>query len=348
MRIAAALICAVALSTLFGVANARDGLRAGDPVAFEPGEPYSADKVPLRAAAKKLTDFLARYGQAPSPKALAVSQDSLQAFGFWERADRTPRTAEDVRRMALQHCEFHSGVPCRLVAVDGFLAKGEPTAVEALPKRGQFEPRRMPFWSTASIEGAAGIAKYVAEEKPKALAIAPADGAKWAWATGDSAAAARHNALAACLKRVEKPDLRCVVFVEGDAFVYGAPTADRQAVTGAPAAAAKDVMVLYVGAHNCPPCAFWESASKPTFLASPAAKKLTFREVKAGTYMDTRGSGSWPDDLKWIRDAGRADAGTPRFIVVVDGKIVKNRTGNWSGEVLPFVEKLVERLPAKG
>ncbi len=337
-----ASILMVAVSLGAAPARAQDGLKAGDEVPFAAGAPFSVDKVAIRSDARKIVDFLDRYADAPSPKALAMSEDGLNVYGFWEREDRSPRTASDVRRMALQHCEFVSGTACALVAVDGQMAAGQPNPVEALPKSGRFEPARMPFWSTASIAQAEGLGKYASIKSAKALAIAPASGARIAVGRGDTIEEARASALDQCAKRVGRDGVRCVVFVENDEVVYGQPDGTRQLVTGRNEAP-RQITVVYVGAWNCAPCGGWEATRRRPFLESALAGSVVFREVKAGTYVDTRNTAKWPDDIQWIRDRNAANAGTPRFIVVADRRIVLNTrgAGNWDKEVVPALQRLV-------
>lgn len=334
----------LALVIFFGMAGsaiAQNGLRVGYDTPFVPGEPFSAEKIPVRADARRLSESIDRYAGAPLPKALAVSEDGLHAIGVWPDPNRPPRTSADTKRMALQHCEFRAGLPCKLVAVDGNLAKSDPPVVESLPKSGRFSPDRMPFWSAASVDGAQSLSAYAAHPGPKALVIAPLDKASHAWAAATSLDEAREKALADCAKRIKTAGVKCVVFAEGDEFVYGAPNGKRQLASGK-AIVPKEVTVLYVGAYDCPPCGFWERVRKPAFLESAEAKQVNYREVKSGSYRSTMREADWPQDVRWIRELGAAQAGTPRFIVAVDGKIVRNvrGVGNWDTDALPLIQRL--------
>lgn len=348
MRRKSVLVAALAAFAAFDSAAAQDGLRAGQDIPFVAGESFSPDRVPIRADARRLSESLERYGAAATPKAVALSADGLILSWTSQDPSRPPRSINDTRRMALQSCEFRAGMPCRLVASDNNVAVGEPTPIEALPKSGRFQVDRLPFWSTASLfDGPSKHvpAGYVAASGPKALAIAPLDSGRTNWSSGKTIEEAREKALQGCVSASKREGVKCVVFVEDDEVVYGATDGSRQLISG-PKVAPKEIMLVYVGAHNCPSCAFWESQLRKPFLDSVEAKQIKFREVKAGTYMDTRGTAPWPDDIKWIRDQGAANSGTPRFIVVVDGKIARNifGSGNWGREALPLLQRLVSQM----
>jgi hypothetical protein len=322
--------------------RAQDGLRLSDQVAFEPGEPFSSEKVPVRSDARVLSQYIDKYGAAPTPKALAVSEDGLHAIGVWPDPNRPPRSGQDTRRMALQHCEFRSGYPCRLVAVDNSMSKGEAPVVHSLPKAGKFDPDRIPFWSVAGAEVTQISTSYIGLKGPKALAIAPVASALMRWGLGATLDEAREKALENCVRPIQFPGIKCVVFVEGDEFVYGSPNGKRQLASGSPVKP-REILVLYVGAYDCAPCGGYELNVRPVFLASPEGKAVTYREVKSGTYRSTMREADWPEDVRWIRELGAARGGTPRFIVAVDRVILRNVTGvgNWNSDALPLIQRLV-------
>jgi len=66
--------------------------------------------------------------------------------------------------------------------------------------------------------------------------------------------------------------------------------------------------------------------------------------VIAATFMDTRNTASWPTDIRWIRDQDHANSGTPRWIILADGKIVRNirGTGNWDKDAIPYLQDLMK------
>jgi hypothetical protein len=114
----------------------------------------------------------------------------------------------------------------------------------------------------------------------------------------------------------------------------------------------KDLTFVYVGAENCGPCKRWEQSrtgspaqSKSVFLASPEAKAATFRQVNAHTYMNTGAENLWPADLKWVRSATHVVSGTPRFLLIADGKVMLNAQGTSKIEstVLPKLRELAAK-----
>lgn len=320
-------------------AQAPDGLRAGSVVPYEPTEPYAVKLLRLREDTRVATDIPARYAAAPSPKALAVSPDGTSIFGIWQTKGLPPRTAADAIRMALQHCEFAAGTSCALAAVDDTMVR--PAApVAALPRIGGFEPARMPFWSTASIEQNTVLDAFTAAPEPKALAVAPADSARTSWAGGRTIGEARETALAECSRRARKIGVACVIVSENGKFVIGDYGPDSSRIVGLAEGAGK-MSLVYVGAFNCAPCTAWERKYRAHTAEFCGKNGIDFREVKAGTYKDTKYTAPWPDDLEWIAKSGNATRGTPRFIVIVDGKIRRNTLGlgGWETEVWPMLQR---------
>jgi hypothetical protein len=100
------------------------------------------------------------------------------------------------------------------------------------------------------------------------------------------------------------------------------------------------VTVVYVGAADCPTCRFWEIGEGHTFSKSPEAKVVRMREVHASTYRDT--SSGWPADLTWVRDKAKVSSGTPRWLIVIDDRIVLNSRGlnGWTAEVHPLLKDI--------
>jgi len=105
--------------------------------------------------------------------------------------------------------------------------------------------------------------------------------------------------------------------------------------------------LIYVGADNCGPCAAWERDIGPgtrnAFVSGPLGRAVVFREVHARTYMNTAEPSRWPGDLFWLVKATNVASGTPRYIVMVDRKIVLNSQGRFSTRVEPLLRDLVAR-----
>lgn len=102
------------------------------------------------------------------------------------------------------------------------------------------------------------------------------------------------------------------------------------------------VTLIYVGASDCKFCLRWEGPDRGIFLKSPEAKLISYREVHAHSYTDTSREGYWPNDLKWVLEKTNAKAGTPRWIVLIDDRVVLNRRGlsSWDAPVHQLIKDL--------
>ena len=100
----------------------------------------------------------------------------------------------------------------------------------------------------------------------------------------------------------------------------------------APAYAASDLTVIYVGGWDCPPCTLWKNTRKAGWLASPEFHKVTWVEVESPKLKEAYQARFWPDDLKPILYQLPRKSGTPRFLIVKDGKVVSNAfgSGQWA------------------
>jgi hypothetical protein len=98
------------------------------------------------------------------------------------------------------------------------------------------------------------------------------------------------------------------------------------------AQAAPPLKVIYVGGLDCPPCTSWKNKHKADWLASPEYSRVTWIEVDAPKLKEAYQERYWPGDLKPILDQLPRKSGTPRFLIVRDGKIVANEFGGgqWS------------------
>ena len=93
------------------------------------------------------------------------------------------------------------------------------------------------------------------------------------------------------------------------------------------AAAVSDLKVIYVGGWDCPPCTQWKNTHKAKWLASPEFQQVTWIEVDPPKLREAYQERYWPGDLKPILDQVPRKSGTPRFLIVKDGKIVSNEFG---------------------
>ena len=133
----------------------------------------------------------------------------------------------------------------------------------------------------------------------------------------------------------------------------GVPPAD---MTRADAATVKEasipvkrhsvIRVIYIGAMNCTICRYWERHYEKAWKQSPLFAKVVYNEIMVATYEYTADPTYWPDNLKWVIAGGRRYySGTPRFVIVVDHRIVKSirSASGWQSAVLPLVHRLVGR-----
>jgi hypothetical protein len=91
--------------------------------------------------------------------------------------------------------------------------------------------------------------------------------------------------------------------------------------------APQGVTVLYVGGWDCSICKAWKSTSKAGWLASKEYAKVKYVEIDTPKLKDAYESRNWPKEYRAILDQLPAKFGTPRFIVIRDGKILANETG---------------------
>jgi hypothetical protein len=94
-----------------------------------------------------------------------------------------------------------------------------------------------------------------------------------------------------------------------------------------PAVAAGAVAVVYVGGWDCEPCATWKKRYKADWLASPLFGRVTWVEVEAPRLKEAYQERYWPDDLRPVLASLPRKSGTPRFLVVRDGRVVANEFG---------------------
>ncbi len=125
------------------------------------------------------------------------------------------------------------------------------------------------------------------------------------------------------------------------AFLF-APAA--AAITLGPARAASDIKVIYVGGWDCPPCTTWKNAHKARWLASPEFREVTWIEVEAPRLKEAYQQRYWPGDLKPVLEQIPRKSGTPRFLIVQDGKVVSNGFGvsKWASTMADLKKLLGE------
>ena len=107
-----------------------------------------------------------------------------------------------------------------------------------------------------------------------------------------------------------------------------------------PAGAAGPIKVVYVGGWDCEPCTIWKKRYKADWLASPDFAKVKWVEVESPKLKEAYQERYWPDDLRPVLESLPKKSGTPRFLVVKDGKVVANEFGvsTWT-KILDVVKK---------
>lgn len=97
------------------------------------------------------------------------------------------------------------------------------------------------------------------------------------------------------------------------------------------ARAAPPLRVIYVGGLDCQPCTAWKNKYKADWLASPEYKQVTWIAVEAPKLKEAYTARYWPGDLGPILDQLPRKSGTPRFLIVKDGRVVANEfgVGHW-------------------
>ena len=127
----------------------------------------------------------------------------------------------------------------------------------------------------------------------------------------------------------------------------GGPFPQRYAAEEASYAvtAASEILVVYIGARNCPPCFRYKAQDYPIWIETEEYRQVDYRELEFPRFQRTDEDRYWPEDLRWVREEAYARRGAPRWIVAVDGRIVANRR-SWGGKTYPLIQRLVARKTA--
>ena len=95
----------------------------------------------------------------------------------------------------------------------------------------------------------------------------------------------------------------------------------------ASASAAGRVQVVYVGGWDCPYCTVWKQEYEKGWVDSAYYKQVEWTEVDVPHLREAYEERYWQGELEPIREQLKKKAGTPRFIVVRDGKVVSSELG---------------------
>lgn len=99
------------------------------------------------------------------------------------------------------------------------------------------------------------------------------------------------------------------------------------AVSAGTAHAANSLQVVYVGGQDCPPCRRWSATYKAKWLASPEYGRVVWYEVEPAHLGEAYEERHWPEALRPVLAQVPSRNGTPRFLIVADGRIVSNEIG---------------------
>jgi hypothetical protein len=108
------------------------------------------------------------------------------------------------------------------------------------------------------------------------------------------------------------------------AFVFASLAASLAAGT---ARARSTPLVMYVGGQDCPPCRRWTAAYKDRWFASPEYRQVSWYEVEPPHLREAYQERHWPEPLWPVLAQVPHKSGTPRFLIVVDRRIVSNEIG---------------------
>jgi hypothetical protein len=97
-----------------------------------------------------------------------------------------------------------------------------------------------------------------------------------------------------------------------------------------------NVQVMYVGGQDCPYCALWRERYEANWKASPEFKAVAWVEIEPPSLRQSYQARFWPGSLKDVLDQVPRKNGTPRFLIVKDGKVVFNDIGvdRWNRAML--------------
>ena len=101
-----------------------------------------------------------------------------------------------------------------------------------------------------------------------------------------------------------------------------------------------EIVLIYLSARNCPPCTVFEKKRLPEWASSNAAKTVTFHKFKFARFQNTSGDRGWPEEFRWVREKTYVRIGAPRFIVLLDNRVISNQLGRrWTTteELLAFL-----------
>lgn len=108
-------------------------------------------------------------------------------------------------------------------------------------------------------------------------------------------------------------------------LVWVAVAVAAVAAPGGPPRAEPGLQLVYVTAQNCGFCAAFEAGRFEEMRDLAAARDVAVRVVRVARFQ-SYAEDPFPEDLDWLKRAG-VRSGTPRFLLVRDGRIVASAFG---------------------
>lgn len=107
------------------------------------------------------------------------------------------------------------------------------------------------------------------------------------------------------------------------AFVF----ASLAASVATNARATGTLQVIYIGGQDCPPCRRWITTYRDRWLASSEFRQIAWVEVEPPHLKEAYQERHWPEALRPVLAQVPRKSGTPRFLIVTEGRIVSNEFG---------------------
>ncbi len=110
-----------------------------------------------------------------------------------------------------------------------------------------------------------------------------------------------------------------------------------------PVKPSSDVALVYLSTPDCTWCRHWEKTFRGRYFQSAAGKSLRFVEVKGATLKTGVLESDWPAAEKDVATQVGSLRGVPRFVVVVDRRVVANHAGlgGWELRVEPLLQQIL-------
>ena len=114
-----------------------------------------------------------------------------------------------------------------------------------------------------------------------------------------------------------------------------------------------EIMMVYAGAGDCPPCWDWKRNHLPKWQAARASHYVVSRHIELPSLNDMRWKKRWPAELEHVRTQ-ILRRGAPQFLVLISRTIVLHGGGTetWRDGVVPFrrnavLQKIFTQLVAR-